>query len=469
MKKFLITLGMVLILTGSVFAGGIDKGFIGGSQQNLPKLNVNATLGTELLPWTATSFTPVTVTWTMTTTGPLTHVTGNTTAVTGTVTGTLTAGVTYAVAFTGTGGGDTATYTLGGVTGTTIAASGAISFTDYITATADSELVITPTNTCTVAFTLISVKALTNAMGDLTVQGNLNVYSPAYFYSRIYGNPANGVLSLGRMTLSDNANDNGIVFGSLGTATKGIDLSSSGLGSGDYFLYLNSTNFWNGVGTIQATQFNVDLLSSATLTDLHIFPYSYANLSLGADSNSAVLIASAEAGTYDRVGYTSVTFPTANKDYANKAGMGTASAVGEMLQVTGGTNATAGFYRIITIVGTGSVQVDRAIHADTADITDGTVTIDKDIIGMFATDGTNGQRIMNYSAQNKPLQLGGDVLVATSGLTSEDVTLGGVLDVDVSAGTARIQQYKTIYISAASMTSTATNGAVLGTYEYATN
>jgi hypothetical protein len=125
--------------------------------------------------------------------------------------------------------------------------------------------------------------------------------------------------------------------------------------------------------------------------------------------------------------YTTVTFPTANKDYANKTGIGTANAAGNLLIVTGGTGATTGMYRIIAIVGANSVQVDRDIHAAVADITDGAVSTAEDVVAIAATDGTNGQRIMNYSAQNKPLQLGGDTLATTSGLTAADVVFGGMI------------------------------------------
>ncbi len=176
-----------MFLCGIVHAqnGFIGNGMVGGENPNFyGNKTINATLGAELLTWTATSWTPITVTWTMTTTGPLTHVTGNTTAVTGTITGALTVGATYAVHITGTGGGDTATYTVGGLTGTTIAATGAIDFTDHITAISNTELVITPTSTCTVALTLVSVKLLTNATGDLTVDGNLTVRSPAVFWGQ---------------------------------------------------------------------------------------------------------------------------------------------------------------------------------------------------------------------------------------------------------------------------------------------
>jgi hypothetical protein len=157
-------------------AGDTFTGDVGiGSTSAGKNLTVNATLGSELLTWNESSFNEDDATWTMTGTGALVHVTGNTTTVTGTVS--ITAGTTYAVTFAGTGGGGTATYTLGGVTGTTIAASGAIAFTDYITASTTGALIITPASACTVSITSISVKALTDATGDATVDGNLTVRS----------------------------------------------------------------------------------------------------------------------------------------------------------------------------------------------------------------------------------------------------------------------------------------------------
>lgn len=121
------------------------------------------------------------VTWTMTGTGPLVHVTGNTTTVTATNTEAIVAGTTYKVTITGTGGTATATYTLGDITGTTIAATGAIAITDYITAATTASMIITPASACTVSITSITIEKLTDATGDLTVEGNLIVQSPATF------------------------------------------------------------------------------------------------------------------------------------------------------------------------------------------------------------------------------------------------------------------------------------------------
>lgn len=132
-------------------------------------IDVAATTGTELVDFTPTGWNEDASTWTMGATGPLDHVTGNTTTVTATLGAAIVAGTTYKVVMAGTGGGDTATYTLGGVAGTTIAASGAIAFTDYITATTTGSLIITPTSTCTVSMTSISVRACTKiAMSGLT-------------------------------------------------------------------------------------------------------------------------------------------------------------------------------------------------------------------------------------------------------------------------------------------------------------
>ena len=117
-------------------------------------------------------------TWTMTGTGPLVHVTGNTTTLTLTTTQSIEIGKRYCVTITGTSGTTTATYTLGGVSGTRLAASGAIAIEDFITASTTGALIITPGNTCTVSITSITIEKLTDATGDLTVDGNIVARSP---------------------------------------------------------------------------------------------------------------------------------------------------------------------------------------------------------------------------------------------------------------------------------------------------
>ena len=72
-----------------------------------------------------------------------------------------------------------------------------------------------------------------------------------------------------------------------------------------------------------------------------------------------------------------VTFPTANKNYVNKTGIGTANPAGYVINVTGGSSGgtpTLGSYTVILVVSADSVQVDRNIHASGTNITDGTCT-----------------------------------------------------------------------------------------------
>ncbi len=212
MKKWILFLLFVMLLSSPVFAQSIDGGPIGGISEvpirassctgyiSSGKFCYNTTTdklyignGTSTIEVASTSnsailssihtFTDANwndddVTWTMTGTGPLVHVTGNTTSVTATTSEAIVAGTTYKVTITGTGGGDTASYTLGAVAGTMIAASGTIAITDWITASTSGALIITPASTCTVSISSVTVQKLEAATGDLTVDGNLTVHSP---------------------------------------------------------------------------------------------------------------------------------------------------------------------------------------------------------------------------------------------------------------------------------------------------
>ena len=119
---------------------------------------------------------------------------------------------------------------------------------------------------------------------------------------------------------------------------------------------------------------------------------------------------------------------TANITDVGGAAHGLSLAVGDLVHISAATTAShKGFYRVVSDDGT-AVAVDRVLAATDTDLT---VTFYKDVVYVGATDGTNGQRIMNYSHQDKPLQIGGDVLAATSqSLGSKDVLIGGQLEVN---------------------------------------
>ena len=194
---------------------------------------------------------------------------------------------------------------------------------------------------------------------------------------------ASNDITIGNITISALTNSDGIVFGSLGTAGIGIDLSGSGLGGGD-LEYLGLTVLFEGNADPEIGSWGSDGVSngSTTITDV------------------------------------------------GGAAHGLSLAAGDLVHIKdSSTSADKGFYRIVSDDGT-SVVVDRALSGSDTDLD---VTFYKDVIGFFATDGTNGQRIMNYSHQDKPLQIGGDTLAATAhSLGSEDVLIGDMLEVNGS-------------------------------------
>lgn len=80
--------------------------------------------------------------------------------------------------------------------------------------------------------------------------------------------------------------------------------------------------------------------------------------------------------TGDTLGsYTSVTFPTANKDYANKTSICTTCAVGDLVIITAGTGAYTGQYTVLAKISNDSIQLSRTCHNEAGDIADGAVSI----------------------------------------------------------------------------------------------
>ncbi len=105
-------------------------------------------------------------------------------------------------------------------------------------------------------------------------------------------------------------------------------------------------------------------------------------------------------------------------------------AVGDGVLITAGTNATAGLYRVVSIIANTSVTLDRNASSGGA-ISAAVVTYITDAVVATYTDGTNGPMLRGVSSTDKPLQIGGDVLAATGhSLGSEDVLIGGMLEVD---------------------------------------
>jgi len=113
-------------------------------------------------------------------------------------------------------------------------------------------------------------------------------------------------------------------------------------------------------------------------------------------SASPFIVGGATVGSY-----TAVTSPTANKDYLNKAGLGTASTVGNLVTVTGGTGVYTGMYRVILIVTANSIQVDRALHASGADVVDVAISMSSAYNLAVGTNRTFGAALLNAATGNE--------------------------------------------------------------------
>ncbi len=285
-------------------------------------------------------------------------------------------------------------------------------------------------NNSAVTFTLQSAPSSTDVAGGILAlqaqKGSGTTYGPLKL------NPDGGdVVIGGRITFTGGANSNGITFGSLGTATIGIDQSSSGLSGTDYLVYFSSTSYWQAQGLMQlGTGLRTSEVDAQNAGYKQLVLRGGASGELALDialSNTCLIIGQGR----DIVGVLTSCTVAATSAIISKTGIETNAAVGDLVHVTSGTGVTTGFYRLITL-GSGAITVDRNLSG--AGGSNIAVNIYKNVIGVFATDGTNGQQIMNYSAQNKPLQIGGDTLAATVTLTSKDLYIGG--DIGFSGQTA---------------------------------
>jgi len=145
-------------------------------------VTVNATLGAELAP-ALTGASGVNWTFAGTYTSPLAGTIekagAGTDTITPTAATTIVAGTTYLVTITTSAftAGSFA-WTLGGVAGIILTDAVTESITQYITAATTGKLIITPTDGSRFVINSISIKALTDATGDVTITGNLKAQSP---------------------------------------------------------------------------------------------------------------------------------------------------------------------------------------------------------------------------------------------------------------------------------------------------
>ena len=229
-------------------------------------------------------------------------------------------------------------------------------------------------------------------------------------------------LILGRISFPSGTNDSGIVFRNLGTSNYGIDGRNSGLsGAADFFVSMNATNYWRADGKFLIPTVNV----ITKLTASNITTYlSGQNIRLETDSANSVLIG-------DNTAVGSITDATSNGTATIvKTTHGLSLSAGMRAHITDTAQVSdEGFYRVVSDDGS-NIVIDRALAGSLSDVD---ITFYKDVIGIFATDGVNGQLIVGSSAQDKPIQLGGDVMEATGhSLGAEDILIGGSAGFEVN-------------------------------------
>ena len=189
----------------------------------------------------------------------------------------------------------------------------------------------------------------------------------------------------------------GIVFGSLGTATRAIDLESSGLsGSGDYWAFFDASNYWNAAGDVRISelQINSNIRSSSVSVDLKINASITSSILLGNSSSADTFTNGSTTGT---TRYTHADISDGNV------------AVGDFFHVTdSSTAADEGVYHVVDVSEAASdiLYVSRNFAGTQSDVD---VVVHKGVIAFHATDGVLGQQITQHSRQDEPLCIGGEV------------------------------------------------------------
>ncbi len=305
-------------------AGTITGDLTVGSESAGYDISVIATLGTEKITWTTAGWDEGGVEWTVAGTPVvITHATGNTTALTSTLASAIVAGVTYKVVITYSQAAGTCSYTLGGVAGAPIATSATSAvITDYITAATTAQMIITPLTTSNIIIASISIKALTNGTGDLTVSGNLIIRSQTFAGMSSSAYP--GYSFLGAPT-------SGLYLyyppgGSIGIAVSGTA----------YFVF--------GTGTLSLTS-NSARINMGVSEDLTLLRDGAGTLQLGADA------------------------ATATAQTIKAADSSTGGVAGADLTMKGGTPGSGGTYGRVKIAQGTTGGMWRAVAESTATIT----------------------------------------------------------------------------------------------------
>lgn len=233
----------IMNATGGTFTGDVNIGSASAGKN----LSLYATLGSELAPALTEGNWTIGAGWQNPIVGPglIKNADGTGTQTPSAAT-TIVVGTTYKVVITLSAlTVGSASYTIGGITGTSLIA--ATTYTDYITAKTTGKLIITPTSTSRFTISAISIKALTNATGDLTVDGNLTVNSPITFNSAIIAPSPHHAFGIGSTLGNIGIRvTNNFISDGVSTFAAGMDIDPTitmAAGDTSYGTYVNIAGF----------------------------------------------------------------------------------------------------------------------------------------------------------------------------------------------------------------------------------
>ncbi len=239
--------GTAATVTGAAQPNITSLGTLTGLTVGLPTAGGNvailATFGAELAPALTDGNWTVGAGWESPIVGPglIKNADGTGTQTPSAAT-TIVAGVTYKVVITISAlSVGNIEYTIGGASGSNLTA--ATTYTDYITANTTGKLIISPSNADRFTISAISIKALTDATGDLTISGNLQVNSP--IFAGLGGNKYPGYSFIGYPSTGMYRQGNSIRFSIAGVESGFV------IGSGGALIY-------DGTVSVPGLRFNSD-------------------------------------------------------------------------------------------------------------------------------------------------------------------------------------------------------------------
>lgn len=396
-----------------------------------------ASLGTEKAPALSTGNWTLGTGWRyLTSPNRLDKNVDGTGTATPTATTNIVAGTTYKVIITVDSiSGDELRFTLGAVQGNNISTTG--TFTEYITARTTGKIIFTPNATgLRVTISAISIIPLDDAIGDLTIDGNLSVKSPVTFSSKLTTQGIEvGNNEYCAFLKSDGTDDGTRLYKS---TANGMQFNYAT----NAFIYqaVDDKNIYyrNSGGTSYVT-FNPLTQRVGIGTDAPAMPLHMYNSSVGDGANERLRIQNNGGAVFDLIAYGAT-----NSSYPHLAGNAFLNAsTGNLLIMANGLNSfmalfSGGFATTnerLRILNTGEIGIGTTVPLRALDINHAT----GNCLRLIYND-SNGSAsyyadfLMGSSGDLTIQASGGDISLDDENLTTTGIITGGGYSVGAAAG-----------------------------------